>query len=55
VSLWYDLTRKTALNLSVGHVMTGLRLTVLSDGRLEKRKVRGDTTIVHAGIAYRLC
>jgi hypothetical protein len=54
VSLWYDLTRKTALNLSLGHVMTGLRLTVLSDGRLEKRKVRGDTTIVHAGIAYRL-
>jgi hypothetical protein len=54
VSLWYDLTRKTALNLSVGHVRTGLRVTVLCDGRLEKRKVRGDTTIVHAGIAYRL-
>ena len=54
VSFWYGLSRKTALNLSVGHVMTGLRLTVLSDGHLEKRKVRGDTTIVHAGIAYKL-
>jgi hypothetical protein len=54
VSLWYDLSRRTALNLTVGHVFTRLRLTVLEEGRLEKRSTRGDTTIVHAGLAYRL-
>ena len=54
LSFWHDLSRRTALNLSVGHVMTRLRLTVLEDGRLGKRPVKGDTTIVHAGIAYRL-
>jgi len=53
-SLWYDLSRRTALNLSVGRVFTRPRLTVLEDGRLEKRSVRGDTTILHAGIAYKL-
>lgn len=54
VSLWYDVSRSIALNFSVGHVITRLRLTVLEDGRLEKRSQRGDTTIVHAGIAYKL-
>jgi hypothetical protein len=54
VSIWYDLSRRTALNLTVGHVVTRLRLTVLEEGRLEKRSARGDTTIVHAGIAYKL-
>ena len=54
VSLWYDVNRRTALNLSVGHVITRLRLTVLEGGRLEKRPVRGDTTIVHVGVAYKL-
>jgi hypothetical protein len=54
VSTWFDLTRRTALNASVGYLMTGLRLTVLEDGRLVERHPRGDTTIVHIGVAYRL-
>lgn len=54
VSVWYDVSRRTAVSVSVGQVRTRLRLTVLDDGRLEKRDARGDTTIVHAGIAYRL-
>ena len=54
VSLWHDLTRRTALNVSVGHVITRLRLTVLEDGQLEKRSMRGDTTVVSAGMVYRL-
>lgn len=54
VSLWYDINRRTALNLTIGYVMTRLQLTVLEGGRLEKRSERGDTTIVHAGIAYKL-
>jgi hypothetical protein len=53
-SLWYDVNRRTALNFTVGYVITRLQLTVLEAGRLEKRRVRGDTTIVHAGIAYKL-
>jgi hypothetical protein len=54
VSVWYDVSRRTAVSVSVGQVRTRLRLTVLDDGRLEKRDRSGDTTIVHAGIAYRL-
>lgn len=54
VSTWIDLTRRTAMNVSVGYLMTGLRLTVLEDGRLVERDARGDTTIVHVGLAYRL-
>jgi hypothetical protein len=54
LSLWFDTSRRTAVNLSVGHVITRLRLTVLEDGHLEKREASGDTTIVHAGLAYRL-
>jgi hypothetical protein len=34
--------------------MTRLRITFLEAGRLQKRDTRGDTTIVHVGIAYRL-
>lgn len=54
LSLWYDVNRRVLFNLSIGHVITGLQLTVVEGGRLEKRSVRGDTTTVHAGIAYKL-
>jgi hypothetical protein len=53
-SLWYDVNRRTALNFSIGYVVTRLQLTVLEGGQLEKRSERGDTTIVRAGIAYKL-
>jgi hyperosmotically inducible protein len=54
VSVWSDLNRHIALNMTVGYMVTGLRVTFLEDGRLVKRGVSGDTTIVHAGIAYKL-
>lgn len=54
VSLWHNLSGRTALNVSVGHLITKLRLTVLEDGQLEKRSTRGDTTVVSAGLVYRL-
>jgi len=54
LSFWRDLTRRTALNVTLGRVITRLKLTVLENARLERRSVRGDTTIVHAGIAYKL-
>lgn len=54
VSAWFDVSRRIAINVSSGYVMTGLRLTVLDSGRLTKRDASGDTTILHAGLAYRL-
>jgi hypothetical protein len=54
VSVWFDVNRHIALNMTVGHVVTGLRVTFLEDGRLVKQSVSGDTTTVHAGIAYKL-
>lgn len=54
VSAWFDVSRRFALNVSAGYVMTRLRVTVLEGGRLTKQDARGDTAIVHAGVAYRL-
>jgi hypothetical protein len=54
VSTWHDLGRRTAINASIGYVMTGLRLTVLDDARLVEIDVSGDTAIVHVGLAYTL-
>jgi hypothetical protein len=53
-SVWYDVGRRVAVNGSLGYLMTGFRLTVLTDGRLDRRRASGDTAIVHAGVAYRL-
>lgn len=54
VSVWSDLNRRMALNLTVGYVVTGLPVTFLEDGRLVKQRVSGDTTIVSVGVAYKL-
>jgi hypothetical protein len=54
VSVWVDLGRRLALNLSAGYLMTRLRITMLQDGRLEKRDAQGDTTLVHAGLVYKV-
>jgi hypothetical protein len=54
VSVWFDVNRRIALNMTAGYVVTGLRVTFLEDGRLVKQSVSGDTTIVHAGVAYKL-
>jgi hypothetical protein len=54
VSAWHDLSRRTAINASMGYVMTGLRLTVLDDDRLVELDTSGDTAIVHVGLAYKL-
>jgi hypothetical protein len=54
VSAWHDVGRRTAINVSTGYVMTGLRLTVLDDARLVELDMSGDTAIVHVGVAYKL-
>jgi hyperosmotically inducible periplasmic protein len=54
VSVWIDVNRRAAVNLSMGYVLTGLRVTFLENGHLVKHDVNGDTAIIHAGIAYKL-
>ena len=53
-SAWFDVSRRFALNVSGGYLMTRLRLTVLEDSSLVKHNQRGDTAIAHVGLAYRL-
>jgi hypothetical protein len=54
VSAWRDIGTRTAINASIGYVLTGLRLTVLDNARLVERDTSGDTAIVHVGLAYKL-
>lgn len=54
VSVWVDVNRRAAVNLSLGYVVMGLRVTFLENASLVKRDVTGDTAIVHAGLAYKL-
>jgi hyperosmotically inducible protein len=53
-STWFDVSRRFALNVSGGYLITRLRLTVLEDSSLVKQNQRGDTAIAHVGLAYRL-
>jgi hypothetical protein len=53
-SAWVDMSRRFALNVSGGYLLTRLRLTVLQDSSLVKQDQRGDTVIAHVGLAYRL-
>jgi hypothetical protein len=54
VSMWVDASRRVAVNVSAGFVVMGLRVTYLDEGRLVQQDVRGDTAVVHAGLAYKL-
>jgi len=54
LSLWVDTSRRTAINLSLGHVFTTFRLTTVEDGRLHERTQRGDTLLLRAGMVYKL-
>lgn len=54
VSVWIDTSPRTALNLSLGRVMTRLQMTFVEAGHLDERRVSGDTTVVHLGFAYRI-
>jgi hypothetical protein len=54
VSVWFDMNRYMALNVSGGYVITRLPVTFLENGRLVEHAMRGDTAIVHAGLAYKL-
>jgi hypothetical protein len=53
-SMWFDVGARTALNVSIGRVMTRPRVTLLEGGEVSTRRQRADTTLVSAGLAYRL-
>ncbi len=52
ISVWHNVARRVAVNVSAGYVKTRMRVTYAEDGRLERRTVRADTPIVTAGLAY---
>jgi hypothetical protein len=54
VSVWFDTSRRIAMNISAGYVLTRLELTVLDNGQLSKRDVSGNTMVVRAGLVYKL-
>jgi BON domain len=54
MSVWFDVNRRAAINVSAGYMITRLRVTFLEDGHLVRHDLRGDTTIVQAGVAYKL-
>ena len=53
-SLWLELSRRTALNLSVGRLVTRPRLSVLENGLVQTRTLRGDATMLSTGVVYKL-
>jgi hypothetical protein len=53
-SAWWDLNRRIALNGSVGFLRSRPTLTVLEDGAVRHRPLRGDAVLLSAGLAYKL-
>lgn len=54
ISLWIDTGRRTAVNLSIGRLMTRLNVTYVDDGMIDKQSLDGDSTMVTVGLTYRL-
>ena len=54
VSTWLDLSSRTALNISAGYVVTRPLLTIVSSGDVIRRRLRADTFVIRAGVAYKL-
>jgi hypothetical protein len=54
LALWIDTSRRTSLNLSVGRAFTRPRVTFVEDAGLVDRNVRADTTVLLAGLVYRV-
>ncbi len=52
VSVWRDLGRRVALNVSVDFLLTEIGVTYLDAGQLQQRDVSGNTAILQAGLAY---
>jgi hyperosmotically inducible protein len=54
VSVWHDLSRRLAVNVFAGHVVTRPEATVLEGGQFFTRSLKADTSIVQIGLAYKI-
>lgn len=54
VSIWYDASRRVALNVFAGYIMTRPTVTWLVDGAFEDRALRTDTVLVSTGVAWKV-
>ena len=54
VSLWLDANDHVALNLFTGYLVTRPRVRVVEAGETIERRLRGDSLMVSAGVAYKL-
>ncbi|MGE3489406.1 MAG: BON domain-containing protein [Vicinamibacterales bacterium] len=54
VALWLETGRRAVVNLSVGRVVTRMKVTFVEAGIIERRTIRGDATTVSVGLVYRL-
>jgi hypothetical protein len=55
VSLWFDMSRRVAINISGSYLVTRPRVRLLrEDGTLHSRAVRADAVLLGTGIVYKL-
>lgn len=54
VSMWIDLNSRIAVNAFAGHLVTRPRISLLENGAIRRRTLRADTTLLRAGVAYKL-
>lgn len=54
LSLWFEASRRIAVNVSAGYLVTRPTLTWLEDGQVTTRTLRADTTMISTGVVYKL-
>jgi len=54
VSLWFDVSRRAAFNVSANYVITRPRFSVLEDGRVLSRTLHADAVLLSTGVVYKL-
>ena len=53
-SLWFDVDRRIAINLSASYLMTRPHVRVLERGEIRTRSLRADALLISTGIVYKL-
>lgn len=53
-SLWFDVDRRIALNISASYLMTRPHMRVLEGGEIRTRSLRADALLISTGIVYKL-
>lgn len=54
LSVWIEASRRIAVNVSAGYLVTRPTLTWLEAGEISTRTLRADTTMISTGIVYKL-